>query len=130
MGPLEPKAISLCFFSKLVFQGRVGACPAHCALLCLSVLRAGSALGGFAQVKPLNWLQGSQFLFVLQGQSPCSRLLLLGLPCPAAKLCPSPQIMRFSSLGGATELLPKALQEEWDLAVGSAPGNSGLMGHV
>lgn len=51
MGPLEPKAISLCFFSKLVFQGRVGACLAHCALLCLSVLRAGSALGGFAPGK-------------------------------------------------------------------------------
>lgn len=51
MGPLEPKAISLCFFSKLVLQGSGGACPAHCALLCRSVLRAGSAPAGFAPGK-------------------------------------------------------------------------------
>lgn len=63
---------------------------------------------GLPQVKPLNWLQGSQFLFVLQGQSPCSHFLVLGLPCPAAKLCPSPQIMRFSSLGGGHRAVPQS----------------------
>lgn len=105
MDPLEPKAISLCFFSKLVLRNNVRVVHNSTrALLCRSVL---SELGLYRAVLPpvirLNWLQVTEFLFVIWGKHPCSGLRacfclgLLALLQNSALLCKSDAILQ---LGG------------------------------
>lgn len=116
MDPLEPKAISLCFFSKLVLQSSVAVCPAHRALLCQC-----SASGGFAPGETSELAPRLPISLCLAGTIPphlSPYLLLLGFPCPAAKFCPSPQIMGFSSLLGEHGAVPKALTGEMGFCSG------------
>lgn len=115
MGPLEPKAISLCFFSKLVLQSSARVVhDAHTSSpLPQCVLSAGSVLGGFAtgntlELAPSRQISSCHMEKIALQQPGC--VLLLGLPCPAAKLCSSWHIGSDSAAGrGTPALFPKAV---------------------
>lgn len=88
MGPLEPKAISLCFFSKLVLQTGVRVVRAP-----LPQCVVGT--GWFCQGNTSKLATRCQISLLCMGKSPLQQptcLLLLGFPRPAAKLLSSPQI--------------------------------------
>lgn len=97
MDPLEPKAISLCFFPKLVLRNNVRVVHnTHTSSpLPQRVVSAWSVPGGFATGNTSELAPSHQISLGHRGKTPLQRpacLILLGSPCPAAKLCSSLQI--------------------------------------